>query len=314
VSWQIVQGDALAVLKTLSSESVYTCITSPPYWGLRDYGVPGQIGLEPTFEEFLERLISVFREVRRVLRVDGTCWVNMGDCYLAQKGDGFNGQKRFDAKNLNISLPRPAWLKRKDLLGQPWRLAFALQDDGWYLRSDIIWHKLNPLPESVTDRPTKSHEYVFLLSKSEQYYYDADAIREPHQSTALPPGNKSRRYFDSDTNHLGHNKLRPDRAHAFHPRGKNKRTVWTIPVEPYPEAHFATFPTKLVEPCILAGCPVGGTVLDPFSGSGTTGVVALRHGRSFIGIELNAEYVAMSRRRIMGDSPLFNQENWDPSG
>jgi DNA modification methylase len=234
-------GDCRQVLATLPAASVQCVVTSPPYWGLRDYGVAAQIGLEPTMEFYLERMVEVFREVRRVLRDDGTAWINLGDSYNANHGAGFdlnyNGGARLRLQ-ASPKLPRQAWLKPKDLVGIPWRVAFALQADGWYLRSDIIWAKRNPMPESVTDRPTKAHEYIFLLSKRERYFYDAEAIKEPLQESSLERG-----YVGA--------KMKAGKLHV--PNGRNRRTVWTIATEAYSEAHFATFPRDLVAPCILAG-------------------------------------------------------------
>jgi DNA modification methylase len=339
-AWAIECGDCLEVLRRLPDECVQTVVTSPPYWGLRDYGVDGQIGLEDTPEEYVQHLMDVFREVRRVLREDGTLWLNLGDSY-ASGGKGGGGsfmQERRDGSwqhrsQVNGWKSPPPGLKQKDLVGIPWRVAFALQADGWYLRSDIIWAKPNPMPESVTDRPTRSHEYVFLLAKSPRYYYDAAAIREPSATevpTREPDANGSTITGAPHSRHsLGEaipaKQRRQDkqrghsRRHAgFNERwdrmtkaeqcalGRNKRDVWTVPTSPFPEAHFATYPPALIEPCILAGCPEGGIVLDPFNGAGTTGLVALRHGRRYIGIELNPEYVSMSERRIISDAPLLN--------
>ncbi|HAM54320.1 MAG TPA: site-specific DNA-methyltransferase, partial [Candidatus Rokubacteria bacterium] len=270
------------------------------YWGLRDYGVDGQLGLESTPEEYVARMVAVFREVWRVLRDDGTLWLNLGDSY-AGGGCGARNPERWPKQSRNDHVPTHAKTagapKPKDMCGIPWRAAFALQADGWYLRSDIIWSKPNPMPESVADRPTKAHEYVFLMSKRERYHYDAEAIREAddgqdHGRTvlggpSLEPSGGLRPAHNFPDPHLG-----------SHPAGRNRRTVWTIATQPYPDAHFATYPEKLVEPCVLAGCPVGGTVLDPFAGSGTTGAVACRLGRNFVGIELNPEYAAMAERRI----------------
>ncbi len=328
-------GDALEVLRTLPAGRVRCCVTSPPYWGLRDYGVAGQLGLERTPDEYVARLVEVFREVRRVLADDGTLWLNLGDCYasspcgnpddartsgLTSPGRGKDAISRAGKRNTIV-----AGLKPKDLVGIPWRVAFALQADGWWLRSDIIWAKLNPMPESVSDRPTKSHEYLFLLSKSASYYYDAAAIAEPSITTdpRRPYGSEGAWQMDG----------RPDvQKHGGKPRKgvvgprqddnlwnsangcgfpssdfsvRNRRTVWSIATEPFPGAHFAVMPTALVEPCILAGSAPGDLVLDPFAGSGTVGVVALRHGRRFIGIDLSPAYVEMARRRISG--PLFAQ-------
>ena len=290
------QGDCREVMAQMPDESVHTVVTSPPYWGLRDYGIGGQLGLEPTPEEYVANMVAVFREVRRVLRADGTVWLNLGDSYAG-------GERVTDQQD---------GLKPKDLVGIPWRVAFALQADGWYLRSDIIWSKPNPMPESVTDRPTKAHEYLFLLSKSPRYYYDADAVREPHVRT----------WDESNGGNLKVGGVRPvgtNEVHAhgggglimrsrnYNPLGRNRRTVWTIATEPFPGAHFATYPTALVEPCILAGSARGDLVLDPFAGAGTTGMVALRHGRRFVGIELNPTYAEMARRRIVDDAPLLNR-------
>jgi DNA modification methylase len=308
----IITGDAREVLKTLPDKSVHCCVTSPPYWGLRDYGVDGQLGLEETPEEYVERLVQVFREVRRVLRDDGTLWLNLGDSYYRSWGNyaptGKGGQRekhteRFDRRAYAGKVDwRPPTsykheqLKPKDLVGIPWRVAFALQADGWYLRSDIIWHKPNPMPESVTDRPTKAHEYIFLLSKSERYYYDADAIREPHK-TNLPVVDKHKAGAYTDK-HLDNQEADPFGSVGYHPKGRNKRTVWTVSTKPFSGTHFATFPEELIEPCILAGCPVGGTVLDPFFGAGTTGLVAVKLDRKYIGIELNPEYVKLAKERL----------------
>lgn len=306
VSWQVLAGDCRDVLTDLERGSVQTCVTSPPYFGLRDYGHGEQIGLEPTPAEFVDSLVTAFRAVRDVLADDGTVWLNLGDSY-AGGGCGARDPERWPKQSRNDHMPVHAkaatGLKNKDLLGIPWMVAFALRADGWYLRSDIIWAKPNPMPESVQDRPTKAHEYLFLLSKSPRYFYDAGAIREPHART-----------WDEETNGRGSisfgGNTRPNKHNNLpvlpHPEGANKRTVWTVATQPYSGAHFATFPPKLIEPCILAGCPEGGTVLDPFSGAGTTGMVALRHNRSYIGVELNPEYAELSRRRITDDAPLLN--------
>jgi len=271
---RIIKGDCIKSLKKLDDKSVNTCITSPPYWGLRNYQEYKQLGMEDTPEEFISNLVDVFREVKRVLRDDGTVWLNLGDTYCGtgHKGnytdpkhkEGRNGQKI--ALNNKID-----GLKSKDLVGIPWRVALALQQDGWYLRQDIIWHKPNTMPESVKDRCTKAHEYIFLLSKNKKYYYDYEAIKED----------------------------------AVIGKKRNKRSVWTVPTKPFKGAHFATFPMDLIEPCVLAGCPEGGTVLDPFGGSGTTGLVADRNGRNAVLIELNNEYAEMARDRLYNDAPLF---------
>lgn len=325
MTWEIREGDALAVLRTMESDSVDCVVTSPPYWGLRDYGVEGQMGMEPTPDAFLTGMVQVFREVRRVLKPTGTCWVNMGDSYAGARRGGhpsntstLNGSasvaprtasRRRDDAPVPRSDIRVPGLKPKDLVGMPWRLALALQADGWWLRRDIIWHKPNPMPESVTDRPTTAHEYLFLLTKGERYHYEADAIREPLSEATLKrvqphraqPG-KADRAGEVPRAGQPKNTLRLDQAAPE--SGRNARSVWTVATVPFPESHFATFPLKLVEPCILAGSPGGGRVMDPFAGSGTTGCAALLHGRSFIGIELNAEYAAMARRRISTYDPL----------
>ena len=300
-------GDCRELLRQLPDESVHCCVTSPPYWGLRDYGVSGQLGLEPTPEEYVANMVEVFREVRRVLRGDGTCWVNLGDSYASgatgrndtdrETPGGRGGSFRGGAR---VKLDIDSGLKPKDLVGIPWRVAFALQADGWYLRSDIIWSKPNPMPESVTDRPTKAHEYLFLLSRSERYHYDADAVKEPPS----PTSGGSRREFRGGGAYTGGNSFHNDAVRSNVTPGndgelaaRNRRTVWTIATEPTPDAHFATFPRKLVEPCILAGCPLGGTVLDPFGGSGTVGRVAEDLGRRWILFDLNPKYAEIAKRK-----------------
>jgi DNA modification methylase len=297
-------GDVLEVLKTLPSESVNCCVTSPPYFGLRDYGVDGQIGLEETPDQYINKLVGVFREVKRVLRRDGTVWVNIADSYAGsgkgRNGDGVHSAGGKQATNkgtigghLRKTQGGPG-VKPKDLIGIPWMLAFALRADGWYLRSESIWHKPNPMTESMKDRPTKAHEQVFLLSKSQRYYYDADAIKEP---SVYPNDNRKARVSD------GHKRTPTDvisgllAGSTTYPT-RNKRSVWTITVKPFKGAHFATFPPELPETCLLAGSPKSGVVLDPFSGSGTTGIVAVKNGRSYVGIELNPEYVEISQRRF----------------
>jgi DNA modification methylase len=399
MSFEIKQGDALSVLRDMPDQSVQTCVTSPPYYGLRDYGIDGQIGLEETPAEYVARLVAVFAEVRRVLRPDGICWVNLGDSYAGSgrggnpEGSpwaGFHGskdreraaqpQRKVNALSLSRSLIEkgaignawvkpPAGYKQKDLMGIPWRVAFALQDDGWWLRQDIIWHKPNPMPESVTDRCTKSHEYIFLLSKSAKYYFDQEAIKEPLKDASVArliqdvesqngsdrvPGKTNgamkavrfggNKYGDSlevETRTKSGNEWKPkgrDRSNGnrngegastldkkvwtpdqagsgginsngrsgyFFPDGTpvcgasaNKKSVWTVTTQPFKEAHFATFPPKLVEPMVLAGSREGDTVLDPFNGAGTTGLVSLKHRRNYIGIELNPEYIKISEKRL----------------
>lgn len=330
----IYSGDALTVLRQLNSESVQCCVTSPPYFQLRDYGVDGQIGLEDTPEEFIAKLVEVFHEVKRVLKPDGTLWVNIADSY-AGSGKGRNTDGRHSdagGKNSKQSTNTGAVMGRlkktvtsedakpKDLLGIPWMLAFALRADGWYLRSDILWKKTNPIPESVKDRPTRCHEYIFLLSKSRTYYYDYEAVMEDavgynnaevagsegtlRLNTRRRKGNaKSFRGGGAYTNNRSFDNSaeveRETHGNVENKTGKrNLRDVWSVATQGTKEAHFATFPEKLIEPCILAGTKAGDVVLDPFAGSGTTGIVAHRYGREFIGIELNEEYAELARRRI----------------
>lgn len=321
-------GDCREVLRTLPDESVHCCVTSPPYFGLRDYGMAGQIGLELTPELFVEEMVAVFREVRRVLRNDGTLWLNLGDSYAAsgrggnpddsphQKQASNRGSRQFFQENLVDAgaigrkwVKPPAGYKQKDLLGIPWMVAFALRADGWYLRQDIIWAKPNPMPESVADRCTKAHEYLFLLSKSRHYHYDAKAIAEPFTQDREGKvfGTRGEQGWNGAVGKVSQPQRdnsggfsRPDEQ-----EGRNKRSVWTVTTQSFSEAHFATFPPALIEPCIKAGCPVGGLVLDPFGGAGTTGMVSDRLGRDAILIELNPEYAAMADRRIRGDAGMF---------
>jgi DNA modification methylase len=297
-------------MKGMEAGSVQCCITSPPYWGLRDYGCDGQIGLESAPEEYVQKMVEVFREVKRVLKDDGTLWMNLGDSYVGSSqgggdqstrcGGGKNRLREQQESQKHVKIYAKNGLKTKDIVGIPWRVALALQADGWYLRQDIIWHKPNPMPESVTDRCTKAHEYLFLLAKSERYYFDNEAIQEKATGSQKP------RLYGAKSQ-VG--TLRKDVGNVYKGNGKaNKRSVWTVNTQGYSEAHFATFPPKLIEPCVLAGCPEGGTILDPFNGAGTTGLVATRFGRNYIGIELNQEYIAMSEKRIANDQPLFNME------
>ena len=379
-SFSLLLGNCLDVLATLPDESVQCCVTSPPYWGLRDYGIDGQLGLEETPDAYVEKMVAVFREVRRVLRDDGTLWLNLGDSYSGVAGSSMDKER---SKTINFAtLPKrkdlEGGLKHKDLAGIPWRVAFALQADGWWLRQDIIWHKPNPMPESVTDRCTKAHEYIFLLTKSARYYYDSEAVKERGVMVAGDSAGSMQR--DTQETHglgggnSGINLAKQKLAAELQEKGysmRNKRSVWTVATKPFKGAHFATFPPDLIEPCILAGsaakccavcgapwervveriaatskkCPKtdtmyqaqGGTgekktgtigmsgggridgysntlgyqptcecggetqpsmVLDPFSGAGTTGAVAVQHGRRYIGIELNPDYLEMSRKRI----------------
>ena len=296
-----ITGNCLDILPTLETNSIQCCVTSPPYYGLRDYGRTGQIGLEPTPEAYVEKLVAVFREVRRVLRDDGVLWLNLGDSYTGSANSGGANQNDGGLLYRGSGLPnkRGNGLKPKDLIGIPWMVAFALRKDGWYLRQDIIWAKPNPMPESVKDRCTKSHEYIFLLTKSARYYYDNEAISEQTLPSSIERyktpikiyGNKD---GGSDRNDFGRNGT-PQNQNT-----RNKRTVWNITTKPYKEAHFATFPPELPEICIKAGCPQGGTVLDPFAGAGTTLYVAEQLGRNSIGIELNPDYCDIIRRRMAG--------------
>jgi DNA modification methylase len=305
----IIIGDVRTALSSIPDGSVQTCITSPPYWGLRDYGNDGQLGLEQTPDKYVAEMVAVFREVRSVLADDGTLWLNLGDSYAGGAAASGGKQKLGPNKDLDnqrndVQLRKTGdGLKPKDLVGIPWRVAFALQADGWYLRQDIIWHKPNPMPESVTDRCTKAHEYLFLLTKSARYYFDNEAIKEPSANLGTTNirfgGNE---YGDSDDP-----KHATKSGNTYVDSGtRNKRTVWTINTKPFKGAHFAVMPEALVEPCILAGSKPDNLVLDPFAGSGTVGVVALRHGRNFVGVELNPEYASLAESRIRDDNPMFN--------
>ena len=299
----IYQGNVFDKLQEIDTESIQCVVTSPPYWGLRNYQMDDQLGLEDTPEAFIDNMVKVFSEIKRVLKNDGTVWLNLGDSYNSQTGSGFNTNKN-EGQNHRItelqktqgSLVKKISLKPKNLVGIPWRVALALQADGWYLRQDIIWHKPNPMPESVTDRCTKSHDYIFLLSKSAKYFYDADAIREPAQDWGTRDRSQLRNGTQDEL--LKHRGLKDAN---FAEIGKNRRSVWTINTQSYKEAHFAVFPPKLPELCIKAGSSEGDVVLDPFFGSGTTGWVAQRLGRKWIGIELNPEYIEIAKQR-------FNQQ------
>lgn len=344
---RILHGDCRDVLRTLPDESVHCIVTSPPYFGLRDYGVEGQMGLEESPGDFVVGMVAVFRECRRVLRTDGTLWLNLGDSYTPVNRGENARPRRETMKGVQVGNPhadiptrreviegvKRAGLKQKDLIGIPWMLAFALRADGWYLRQDIIWSKPNPMPESVRDRCTKAHEYLFLLSKSPRYYYDADAISEQMAPASVErlsqPGLAEQRGSDrvpgktngsmkavsrysfarttkeSAGEHGQKAQHRPDREDIEYRGRRNKRSVWSIATVPNKEDHFAMMPPALAEQCIRAGCPPGGVVLDPFGGAGTTGLVADRLQRDAILIELNPKNVAISRRRIAGDAPLF---------
>jgi DNA modification methylase len=325
------EGNCLDILPTMEACSVNCCVTSPPYFGLRDYGNDEQIGLEETPEAFVESLVNVFSEVKRVLADDGTLWLNLGDSYasgggksqpqpgasggLSNKKLGSRGKQGSSASYGGFQRPNTLGngLKPKDIIGIPWRVAFALQQDGWYLRQDIIWSKPNPMPESVTDRCTKAHEYIFLLSKKAKYYYDADAIAEPFKHKDMQVEAKLRKApgrlgVSNYSNGSGRNDAggyTGGMGFASQSETCNKRSVWEVATQPYSGAHFATFPPKLIKPCILAGCPVGGTVLDPFGGGGTTGMVALELGRSAELIELNPDYVEIIKGRT-NVTPGFN--------
>ena len=340
MSTRILVGDCRLTLPTLPERSVRCCVTSPPYWGLRDYGHGEQIGLEQTPDAYVAELVAVFREVRRVLTDDGTLWLNLGDSYSSMRdskatpdtlrGDT-DGTAVAGAMNRNPAALRAAGLKHKDLVGIPWRVAFALQADGWYLRSDIIWHKPNPMPESVTDRPTKAHEYVFLLSKSAKYYYDAAAISEavapatvarlsqdvesqegshrvPGKTNgamkAVAPRFGGSKYGNSDAKE---HRTKSGNVYDLGDNTRNARTVWSITTRPFSGAHFATMPPELAERCIKAGSAVGDTILDPFGGAGTTALVADRLGRDAILCELNPVYAGLAEQRVTNDSPLFSE-------
>jgi DNA modification methylase len=297
-------GDCRDTMRRWAADGIkaQTCVTSPPYFGLRDYGHDGQIGLEQTPDEYIKVMVEVFRCVWDVLADDGTLWLNIGDSYnnfRSQMGPGqaVHGRDKLNGKpDVNSKKRGVDGLKEKDLIGIPWMLAFALRADGWYLRQDIIWHKPNPMPESVGDRCTKAHEYIFLMSKSQKYYYDAKAIQEPL-------ADETRTNFQSGSRSNGINKDRNDNDLSERSKSavyelRNKRSVWTVPVKPYAGAHFAVFPTELIEPCILAGAPVGGIVLDPFMGSGTTAQVAQNLGRQYLGCELNPDYKPLQNKRL----------------
>ena len=315
----IINMDALSGLKKLSNASVHCCVTSPPYWGLRDYGHDGQIGLEPTPQGYVDALLPVFAEVARVLRPDGTLWLNLGDSYIGYHGNNKAGNapspsdKAGYRENMRKSSVGVNGLKNKDLAGIPWRMAFALQDAGWYLRCDCIWAKPNPMPESVTDRPTRCHEYLFLFSRSPRYYYDHKSTREPtvaalggrkQGQTALTFSRKVNEGIHPNNNNQ-HREGRKISKREQQNSTRNRRSVWTVPTRPMRHAHFATFPPDLIRPCIIAGCPEGGIVLDPFFGAGTVGVVCLEERRRYLGIEINPNYIKIAQKRI--NESLFAQ-------
>lgn len=331
---QILTGRATELLVQLPDESIHTCITSPPYWALRDYGCQGQIGLEATPDAYIASLCAVFEQVRRVLRSDGTLWLNLGDTYIGYHGNRNATDGNAPSRASTVGLES---LKNKDLVGIPWRVAFALQEMGWYLRTDIIWHKPNAMPESVKDRPTRSHEYIFLFSKEPRYYYDHEAVREKvdayesgkwQSEAALTFARKVNEANRPNQQYSQHRVERAQNSTPVHkpnrsipqmaqktgsmgtpnPGLRNCRSVWTIATRPYREAHFATFPPDLVRPCLLAGCPENGVVLDPFFGSGTVGQVAIEENRHFLGIELNPEYVEMAERRLEKATPKSGEQ------
>ena len=328
----IINGNSLEVLKSLPDNSIDCCVTSPPYYALRDYGCDGQIGLEETPEKYIESLCDVFSEVRRVLTPQGTLWLNIGDSYNGNKVGNTEVVKNKKVSESN-DFHKKLWggAKPKDLIGIPWMLAFALRSQGWYLRQDIIWHKPNPMPESVTDRCTKSHEYIFLMSKSQKYYFDYEAIQEPcadqsrtnyacgnrtnginkdrndndfgERSKNWKPRTKNCQYDGQKPNsfHLSRENGEPDKEYYV----RNKRDVWSVNVKPCSEAHFATYPFELIKPCILAGCPENGIVLDPFMGSGTTAIVARSLNRNYLGVELNPEYIKIAHKRLEKHLGMF---------
>lgn len=322
----IYNQDCLEGLKRLPDNSIYCVVTSPPYYGLRDYGVTGQIGLEETPNDYIARLVEVFNEVLRVIKPEGTLWLNIGDSYNGYKGNAnstnscskYAGFRNQPARPANFGLECKE-LKNKDLIGIPWMLAFALRNNGWYLRQDIIWHKPNPMPESVKDRCTKSHEYIFLLSKSARYYFNKEAIMQPAKNKeSRPPGivrnrlygYKSKPNIYPEAYRIGGKEcstsmIQPTNRN-FKPQTRvNKRDVWTVATKPTKDAHFAIFPESLIVDCIKAGCPEGGLVLDPFMGSGTTAIVARSLGRNYIGFELNPEYIAITEKRIYNTLGIF---------
>ena len=292
-------GDCRETMRKWATQGIkaQTCVTSPPYYGLRDYGHEGQIGLEETPEEYIKQMVEVFRCVWDVLEDDGTLWVNIGDSYAGNNSRASNnGRAGFGNAREKVVNRTGEGLKTKDLIGIPWMLAFALRADGWFLRQDIIWHKPNPMPESVQDRCTKAHEYIFLLSKSQKYYYDHDAIKDPVKDDWGTRDRANGKYHNEGTGLQPHSGLEKSYEMA------NKRSVWSVPVKPYTGAHFAVYPTELIEPCILAGAPVGGIVLDPFMGSGTTAQVAQDLGRKYLGCELNTEYGKLQQKRLAQQS------------
>ena len=309
---QILIGDCREQMRTLADGSVQTCVTSPPYFGLRDYGVEGQLGLEPTPDEFVAAMVEVFREVRRVLADDGTLWLNLGDSYARQGGRVSDQSRHWDGRKASpgslhaTRIASDVGLKPKDLIGIPWKVAFALQADGWYLRQDIIWSKPNPMPEAVKDRCTKAHEYIFLLSKSPKYHFDAEAVKEPVAESTTARLAQPTLHKQAGSSRVP-GKTNGNMKAVGNGETRNRRSVWTVTTKPFKGAHFATFPPDLIEPCILAGSRSGDVVLDPFGGSGTTAGVAIKHGRSAVLCELNPEYATLVPNRIAS----IVGEGWD---
>ena len=318
----IICGDALETLKKFPDESINCSITSPPYYGLRDYHKKEQIGREKTVEEYLDRLINVFREVRRVLKKDGTCFIVIGDSYAGTSSKKEQRDPKYpkgrNGQNPSIT-QKVLGYKSKDLMGIPWRLAFALREDGWYLRSDIIWHKENAMPEACRDRPTRSYEHIFLLSKSPRYYYDYDSLAEPMKEVSkkryVRGRSKENKYLNENSG-AKIQKINEARGYGQYkgdniPQFRNKRDIWTINTTSFRGNHYAAFPPKLAEICMITGCPKGGIILDPFIGSGTVGLIALLHNRKYIGIELNEEYVDLARKRIETEVKKLGKEKED---
>ena len=319
---RIICGDALETLKNFPDESINCSITSPPYYGLRDYHKKEQIGREKTVEEYLDRLINVFREVRRVLKKDGTCFIVIGDSYAGTSSKKEQRDPKYpkgrNGQNPSIT-QKVLGYKSKDLMGIPWRLAFALREDGWYLRSDIIWHKENAMPEACKDRPTRFYEHIFLLSKSPRYYYDYDSLAEPMKEVSkkryVRGRSKENKYLNENSG-AKIQKINEARGYGQYkgdniPQFRNKRDIWTINTTSFRGNHYAAFPPKLAEICMIAGCPKGGIILDPFIGSGTVGLIALLHNRKYIGIELNEEYVNLTKKRIETEVKKLGKEKED---
>lgn len=301
----ILVGDVLDRIKEIPDQTVQCVVTSPPYWGLRDYGHDDQLGLESTPEAYVENMVQVFREVRRILKDDGVLWLNLGDSYAGNTSRASNnGRAGFGNKREGVFTKTGENLKPKDLVGIPWRVAFGLQADGWWLRQDIIWHKPNPMPESVTDRCTKAHEYVFMLTKSSRYYFDNEAVKETAKWSNDKRAGEGRLTYDGKRQG---DKGTGQEAFVSITDTRNKRSVWTIPTKPFRGAHFAVMPEALCEPPILATSQENDIVFDPFTGSGTVATVALRHNRNYLGIELNHEYIEIARNRITDDQPMLNE-------